>query len=132
MEIALRRLDGIDKISISIAAQRFQLTYKPGATFQPRDIRSAVATANVQVVAFRISARGRVQEEGGKRYFVAGKEKFLLVPSSPIIRSDGLVSVEGTVDDSAEPLQLKVLQVRPLKKESFLAPSFFRTSKVRG
>src|SRR5262247_1217554 len=112
MEIALRRLDGIDKISISIAAQRFQLTYKPGATFRPREVRSAVATANVQVVAFRVSARGRVQEEGGRRYFLAGKERFLLLPSSPAIPSERLVLIEGIVDDSAEPLQLKVLQVR--------------------
>ena len=31
MEIALRRLEGVDKISISISEQRFQVTYKSGA-----------------------------------------------------------------------------------------------------
>ena len=45
MEIALRRLDGVDKISISISEQRFQVTYKAGASFQPWDIREAVAKA---------------------------------------------------------------------------------------
>ena len=114
MEIALRRLEGVDKISISISEQRFQITYKSGASFQPWELRDAVAKADVEVVRFRIAARGRVYEEGGKRFFVSGKDKFLLV-ASPKISSEGPVSIEGTVDDSAEPLQLKVLQFKPVK-----------------
>jgi len=114
MEIALRRLEGVDKISVSISEQRFQVAYKPGASFQPSQIRNAVAEADVKVVRFQITARGRVHEEGGKRFFVAGKDKFLLV-ASPKIPSGDPVSVEGTVNDSAEPLQLKVLQFKSLK-----------------
>jgi len=114
MEIALRRLEGVDKISISISEQRFQVTYKPGASFQPSQIRKAVAEAEVKVVRFRISARGRVHEQVGKRFFVAGKDKFLLM-GSPEISSEDPISVEGTVDDSAEPLQLKLLQFKSLK-----------------
>ena len=45
---------------------------------------------------------------------MAGKDKFLLV-ASPKIPSEGLILLEGTVDDSAEPLQLKVLQFKSLK-----------------
>ncbi|HYT53344.1 MAG TPA: hypothetical protein VEQ38_01430 [Verrucomicrobiae bacterium] len=114
MEIALRRLDGVDKISISVSEQRFQVTYKSGASFQPWNIRAAVAKAKVEVVRFRIIARGRVHEEGSKRFFVAGKDKFLLV-GSPKILSEGSISIEGTVDDSVAPLQLKVLQFKPFK-----------------
>lgn len=84
MEIALRRLEGVDKISISISEQRFQVTYKPGASFQPWDIRDAVAKAEVEVVQFRISARGRVQQQGERRFLVAGKDKLLLVASPKI------------------------------------------------
>jgi hypothetical protein len=51
-----------------------------------------VAKADVKVVRFRIVARGRVYEEGGKRFFVAGKDKFLLV-ASPKIFSEGLISL---------------------------------------
>ena len=114
MEIALRRLDGVDKISISISEQRFQVTYKAGASFQPSDIRDAVEKAEVEVIRFRIIARGRVHEERGKQFFVAGKDRFLLV-ASPKILSAGSISIEGAVDDSAEPLQLKVLQFKPTK-----------------
>ena len=115
MEVALRRLEGVDKISISMSEQRFQVTYKSGASFQPSEIRDAVAKADVEVVRFRITARGRVHEEGGKRFFVAGKDKFLLV-ASPKIPSAESISIEGTVDDSAQPLQLKVLQFKLLKQ----------------
>jgi hypothetical protein len=114
MEIALRRLDGVDKISISMSEQRFQVTYKSGASFQPSDIRDAVGRAGVEVVRFRIAARGRIQEEGGKQFFVAGKDRFLLV-ASPDMPFKGSVSIEGTVDDSARPLQLKVSQFKALK-----------------
>jgi hypothetical protein len=113
MEIALRRLEGVDKISISMSEQRFQVTYKSGARFQPWDIRDAVARAEVEVVRFRITARGRVHEEGGKRFFVAGKDKFLLV-ASPQISSEKPISIDGTVDDSSEPLKLKVVQFKPV------------------
>ena len=115
MEIALRRLDGVDKISVSISKQRFQITYRPGAKFQPWDIRDAVAKAEVEVLRFQIAARGRVFEDGGKRFFVAGKDKFLLV-ASPKIPSAEAVLIEGTVDDSSQPLQLKVLQFKLLKQ----------------
>ncbi len=114
MEIALRRLEGVDKISISISKQRFELTYRPGASFQPWDIRDAVAEAKVKVVRFKITARGRVREEGGSWFFVTARDKFLLV-SSPKISPGVPIIVEGAVDDAAEPLRLKVLQFKSVK-----------------
>ncbi len=114
MEVALRRLEGVDKISISISQQKFQVTYKPGATFQPSKLRAAVAKADVKVVQFHISARGAVREIAGKRYFVAGKNKFLVV-GAPEIYSEKPISVEGAVDDSADPLHLQVAQFKLVK-----------------
>jgi hypothetical protein len=73
-----------------------------------------VAKAAVEVVRFRITARGRVLDEGGKQFFVGGKDRFLLV-ASPQFPSAGPISIEGTVDDSAEPLRLKILQFKSLK-----------------
>jgi hypothetical protein len=114
MEIALRRLEGVDKIAISISEQRFQISYRAGASFQPADIRDAVAKAAVEVVRFRITARGRVLDESGKQFFVGGKDRFLLV-ASPQFPSAAPISIEGTVDDSAEPLRLKILQFKSVK-----------------
>ncbi|HEY2986247.1 MAG TPA: heavy metal-associated domain-containing protein [Candidatus Binatia bacterium] len=114
METALRRLDGVDKISISTTEQKFQVTYKPGAVFKPAEIRAAVGKAGVEVLRFRISARGRVQDEGTQRLFFAGKQKFLIA-GAPKIPSGSPVSIDGIVDDSRQPLQLKLLHFTSLK-----------------
>src|SRR5262245_20263821 len=115
MEIALRRLDGVEKISVCISKQRFQITHRPRANFQAWDIRDDVAKAEVEVLRVQIAGQSRVFEDGGKRFFVAGKDKCLLV-ASPKIPSAEPVSIEGTVDDSSQPLQLKVLQFKLLKQ----------------
>ena len=114
MEATLRRLEGVENISISIRKQEFQITYKPESSFQPQDIRDAVGKADVSVIQFRIAARGRVQEEGGKRFFIAGKSRFLLL-NSPNIPTDSPVSILGTVDDSTNPLTLKVVEFNTSK-----------------
>ena len=114
MEAALRRLEGVDKISISVSEQKFQVTLKPGTAFHPADIRGAVGKAGVKVTRFRIDARGHVQEEAGKRYFLAGEDKFRLAGTTKF--PDGPVAIEGTVDDAAMPFQLKVMKFKPIKQ----------------
>ena len=116
-EIYLRRLPGVDKVVISMSQEAVLVMYKPGTSFQPWDIRDALEKTEVGVVQMQISARGRVQEQGAKRFFLAGKDKFLLVPSpaSPKIPSDTPVSIEGIVNDHTDPMQLRVLTFKPLK-----------------
>ena len=116
-EVYLRQLPGIDKIKISLSNEAIMVSYKPGAAFQPKDIRDALKKTDVGVVQFQISARGRVQEQGGKRLFVAGKEKFVLEtgPNTPTVPLDTPVLIEGTVNDRSDPMQLKVMTVKPIK-----------------
>src|SRR5262244_388339 len=113
METALRRLDGVDKISISVPEQKFQVTFKPGAVFRPAEIRAAVGKAGVKVVQFRIDAKGRIAEEEGRQIFLAGKQKFLVTGDAKV--SNGSAMIEGSVDDAGAPMQLKVLRFKPLK-----------------
>ncbi|MBI4483635.1 MAG: heavy-metal-associated domain-containing protein [Acidobacteria bacterium] len=115
MEVALRRLDGVADVSISLQKQTVQITYEPGTSFQPEDIRAAVARAEVEIVRFQIAARGRVQEEGSKRFFVAGKDKLLLV-DSPKVPSGHPIWILGTIDDSGDPLELKVAEFKIPKR----------------
>ena len=115
-EIYLKQLGTLDKIQISKSQEAVMMTYKPGATFQPADIRSALKKTEVGVAQFQIGAKGRVQEQGGKRFFVAGKDKFLLVSAanSPKMPIGNAVSIEGTVNDAVSPMELRVMTFKIL------------------
>ncbi len=93
----------------------FAVTYKAGAKFQPQPLRDAVHELGVTVVRFHISARGQVQDEDGKSFFVVGKDRFLVV-NSPKLPTDSPIGAVGVVDDSTTPYELKIDDYKPLKK----------------
>jgi len=114
-EIYLRKLAGIDTIKISLTTEAILVSYKPGALFQPKDLRDALKKTDVGVLQFQISARGRVQEQGGTRFFVAGRERFVLTaaPDAPPLPYDTPVLIEALLNDQADPMQLRVMTVKP-------------------
>jgi len=117
-EIYLRQLGGVDKIKISLSEEAIMVSYKTGAAFRPKDIRDALKKTDVGVTEFQISARGQVQQQQGKRIFTAGKDVFLLVPSGgPAVPADMPVVVEGILNDQTNPMELKVLTVKPIEKK---------------
>ena len=116
-EIYLRRLAGIERIKISLSKEAVMVSYKPGAAFQPKDLRDALQKTDVGVLQFQISARGRVQDQGGTRFFVAGRDRFVLAAASdaPQVPVNTPVLIEAMLDDRADPMELKVMTVKPLK-----------------
>ena len=117
-EIYLRQLGGFDKIKISISNEAIMVSYKAGAAFRPKDIRDALKKTDVGILQFQISARGQVQEQNGKRMFIAGKDTLLLVQGSntPAVPANTPVMVEGILNDQASPMELKVLSLKPITK----------------
>src|SRR2546430_13863840 len=78
-EFYLRRLPSIDKVDISLKNEAVMVSYKPGSSFQPKDLREIFQKTDVAVTQMQIRARGRVQEQAGTRFLIAGKDKFLLL-----------------------------------------------------
>src|SRR5215475_1953989 len=78
-EIYLKRLPTVDKVIISMKNEAVVVSYKPGSSFQPKDLRDVLKKTEVGVTQLQISARGRVQDQAGKRFFIAGKDKFVLI-----------------------------------------------------
>lgn len=113
MEIALKRLDGVDKVTISIQQQALSVTLKPGSRFDPQGIRDAVAQADVSILRFYVEARGQVEQKGDERYFVAGKDRFLLAASRDVPVGKP-IWVNALIDDTATPLQMRVNEHKPL------------------
>jgi len=116
MEITLRRLDGVDKVAISIEKQLFAVTYKAGASFEPVALREAVAAADVEVVRFHVSAHGQVQKKERQSFFVAGKDRFLLV-ASPQVPVNVPIGIMGTVNDSVTPMEIQIDDFKPLAED---------------
>src|SRR6266516_532790 len=115
-EFYLRRLPSIDKVNISLKNEAVMVSYKPGSSFQPKDLREVFQKTDVGVTQIQISARGRVQEQAGKRFFIAGKDKFLLMSAanSPQVPVNTPVTVEGVVNDRVDPMELRVMTVKPI------------------
>src|SRR5438128_7549998 len=57
-EIYLRQLAGIDKINISLSKEAIMVSYKPGAAFQPKQLRDVLKKHDVGVVQLQIRSRG--------------------------------------------------------------------------
>jgi hypothetical protein len=116
-EIYFHRLRGVDQVKISLKNEAIMLTYKPGAVFDPEAIRKILEPLKVGVVQFQIGVRGVVQQSGAQRFFLAGKDKFLLLDAidSPAAPLNTPVRAEGILFDHANPRELKILTVEPLR-----------------
>ena len=115
-EIYLRRLAGVDSIKISLSTEAILLSYKTGAAFQPKEIRDVLKRTDVGVLQFQITARGRVLEQGSQRFFVAGRDRFLLAaaPDAPQLPLGSPVLIEAMLNDLVDPMELKVMTVKPI------------------
>lgn len=115
-ELSFRRMQGVDKVEISLSKEAIMLSYKPGAAFDPAAIRKILEGWKVGVTQFQISARGHVEEKDGKKFFRADKDKFALTVTarSPVIPPNTPVLIEGILDDRSNPMGVKVLNFRPL------------------
>ena len=94
------------------------VTFKPNTHFDPALLRNAAEKADTAFPLIQIVARGRIVEEGSKHFLVAGEDRFLLIEpaaSAPPLpaASDKVLTVIASVDASAEPVKLKVVQSKP-------------------
>ena len=117
-EVQFRRPPAIDDVAISLSKETITLHYKSGAGFDPQQIRRVLQPLDVGVLQFLVTAQGRVREENGKRIFVAGEDRFVVAPvtSTADIPVDTGVVIEGVVNDSFNPAQVKILHYLVIKK----------------
>jgi copper chaperone CopZ len=116
-EVYLRQLAGIDKIKISLSQEAIMVSYKPGAAFQPKQLHEALKKTDVGIVQLQIGARGRIEGQGEKRFFVAGNDRFAVVstPNGTEIPVNTPLAIEGILNDQAQPMELKILTFKIAK-----------------
>ncbi len=91
--------------------------FQPNTPFEPAVLREAAKEADTAFPLIQIVARGRVVEEGEKHFFVAGEDRFLLIEpdasETPWPDPDSEVSVIASLDDSVNPMRIKIVQTAP-------------------
>ena len=115
-EYYFKRIDGVDKVTISLSQESIALTYKPGASFDPAGIRRILQSMEVGVTQFQITAQGRVEEQGGKRFFVTGKSRFAVAPGGNAPSAGSPVTIEAILNDRLNPMEVKISNFKPLKQ----------------
>ena len=119
-ELYLKRLPSVDKVNISMKNEAVMVSYKAGSIFQPKELRDVLKKTEVGVTQLQVSARGHVQDQAGKRFFIAGKDKFVLISGS---NSDQIplntpVSIEAVVNDRVDPMELRVMTFKPVENQN--------------
>jgi len=114
MEVALRRrLEGVATISISQQQQTTHVVFVPGPqVFSPGEFRAALREADVEVVSFDVDACGRIEDDGIRRWLVAGRNRFVVTDGSLLgVRT---ACVSAALVDGREPHELdKVRAMNP-------------------
>jgi copper chaperone CopZ len=109
IELALKKVEGVDRISVSMSKQMVAITFKEGARFTPDQYRDAIAKAEVRVQAFNVAMRGKAEKDGAKTYFLAGQDRFLIESPPGNLPLGILVGVMAVVDDSRQPYTITSL-----------------------
>ena len=115
IEFALNKVEGVDRISVSMSKQMVAITFKEGARFTPDKYREAIAKAEVRVKAFNVTMRGMAEQDGEKTYFVSGQNRILMANRPSNVPLGTAVSITAVVDDSTQPYTItSVTDVKPL------------------
>ena len=115
IELYLKKVEGVNKVAVSMSKQMVAITFQEGARFKPKEYRDAIMMAEVRVAAFHISMRGTVKQQGDQLYFVAGQDRFLIVKPPKDLPIGIPVGIMAVVDDSSEPPAITSIDnVKPL------------------
>ena len=117
-EIQFRRIPDVSAVAISLSSETISLSYRTGAPFSLRQIHQVLDPLQVGILQLRIAARGRVVEESGKRFFLAGKDRFTVSSAAraSAIPLNTPVLIDGVVNDRIDLAELKILDFKLLEK----------------
>ena len=113
-EVQFRRMEGIERVAISLPKESITLYYKPGAGFSLPAIQSVLEPLKVQILRIRMTARGNVEDgPEDRKTLIAGRNRFLL----RLPREAGNISpkeqlfLEGLLIGSGETMEYRVATI---------------------
>jgi hypothetical protein len=117
IKAALERQDGVADIVIDMRSNVVFVVFKPNTHFEPKVLRDAAKAAETAFPLMQIVAHGHLVAEGDQHFFIAGQDRFLVLEPTdaakplPALNED--VSVVASLDDSADPMRIKIVQSGP-------------------
>jgi copper chaperone CopZ len=95
VSVAIKKLDGVDSVAVSLEKANADIRLKPGNTITLPQLRRIIRQAGYPTKDAHIEARGAVVERNGKPAFDLQNGSVLELASSPTTTAGGVIDVTG-------------------------------------
>ena len=108
MSVAIKKLDGVDSVDVSLDKAAADVHLKPGNTITLPQLRRIIRQAGYPTGDARVDARGTIVERNGKATLDLQNGSFLELAASPVAsaRSVDVAGVSRVVDREREILTI--------------------------
>jgi len=118
-ERALRRLEGVTTVRVTLEQEAAYVSLKTGALFEPGKFRAAIKSASQEVRNFELRLRAAVERQDGRYYLRPSRvaQRFAVGESALTGKLDAFVGKQvrarGTIVSDGPPLELELLELLP-------------------
>ena len=95
MSVAIKKLDGVEAVDVSLEKATADIRLKPGNTITMPQLRKLIRQAGYPTKDARVDARGALVERNGKPALDLQNGSFLELAAKPGAPTDGVVDVTG-------------------------------------
>ncbi|HWP83592.1 MAG TPA: hypothetical protein VNN17_00240 [Terriglobia bacterium] len=110
IELNVRKVEGVNKVAVSMSKQMVAITFKEGARLRLKDYRDAIFKAEVRVAEMHAAMRGQIEQQGNEFYFVLGPDRFPIANPPKDLPVGKPVGIMATMDDSTEPPTIRSIE----------------------
>jgi copper chaperone CopZ len=105
VSVAVRKLDGVETVDVSLAKSSVVITLKPNNTITLPQLRRVIRSSGYPTKDAQVDARGRITERGGKPVFDLLNGSVLELaerPANPTLSDVEVTGVSRVVDKDTE------------------------------
>ena len=118
-EKALRRLEGVATVRVTLREKTARVTLKTDAVFEPEKFRAAIESASQRVRAFELRLLAAVEQRDGRYYLRRSSvgQRFLVHGGALTAKLNGFagkqVRASGRLVSASPPLELQLTEIAP-------------------
>ena len=113
MSVAVRKLEGVEHVEVSLERASALITLRPDNTMTVPQLRRTIRNSGYPTRDAQITARGRFTERAGRLVLDLLNGSVLDLAATPADRADGIVEVTGTSrEDEKKVERLTVTSVK--------------------